>query len=79
MKDPLTNLDYNSVTPIRTVQDESTEISVHQFSGDQVATEQRMSREERLAWRMKAASASKASRADKNIPPDFTAGEIAED
>ena len=71
---PKQDSNYDSTTPTSTAQDDTTAISNAQFSGDQVAAERLMSREERLAWRMKAANAAKPN-SDTSLP-GFVAGEV---
>lgn len=68
---------YNSATPTSTAQDVSTTMSVEACNADPVAAEMRMSRDERLAWRNKAAQAAKPN-TDTSLP-GFEAGEIEED
>ena len=74
MKDPLSNLDYNSQTPISTAQDVTTTVSTEDCWRDPVAKQIGMSAEEQLALRMKAFNAAKPN-FDIELPA-FQAGEI---
>jgi hypothetical protein len=74
MKDPLSNLDYNSETPTSTAEDVSTTISREDCECDPVATQIAMTVEQQLAFRMKAFNAAKPN-TDTTLP-HFQAGEI---
>ena len=78
MKDPLSNLDYNSETPISTAQDVSTTASTEDCWCDPIAKQIGMTAEEQLAFRTKAFNAAEPWALDgqANELPHFQAGEI---
>jgi hypothetical protein len=78
MKDPLTNLNYGSTTPISTAQDVSTIASIEDCECDLVAKQIAMTAEEQLAFRLKALNAAEPWALDgqANELPHFQAGEI---